>query len=273
MRRAKGSHVPTSRLTTLVTGTLLTGVVSAGLTVTTPEPADAADRARVVGQGEDRRRIVTYVVRPGDTATGLAVRFHAWTSELLAKNGLRYGSMLRVGQRIRIPVVPPALREERPASRPPQTHHHRPAKPEARPWRWADPSREKVRRVIARTADRYGVDRQLALAVSWQEAGWQMHHVSHAGAIGAMQVIPATGAWMSLYVGHRLRLHRLHDNAAAGVMLLRVLRDNTDRRRARIGAYYQGLGAVNRHGLYDETKRYVDNVVAIWRRLEAGRAP
>ena len=32
--------------------------------------------------------------------------------------------------------------------------------------------------------------RELALAVSWQESGWQMHHVSSANAIGAMQVLP-----------------------------------------------------------------------------------
>jgi hypothetical protein len=40
-----------------------------------------------------------------------------------------------------------------------------------------------------------------------------------------------------------------------------------------VGAYYQGLGAVRRHGLYDDTRAYVDNVLAIKHRLEAGRPP
>ena len=74
-----------------------------------------------------------------------------------------------------------------------------------RSWQHPDPSRETVRRVIARTARRHGVDPQLALAVSWQEAGWQMHHVSSANAIGAMQVLPSTARWMEQYAGHRLR--------------------------------------------------------------------
>ena len=37
-----------------------------------------------------------------------------------------------------------------------------------------------------------GVDPALALAVSYQESGWNMHVVSVANAVGAMQVIPAT---------------------------------------------------------------------------------
>src|SRR6478609_11602848 len=74
-----------------------------------------------------------------------------------------------------------------------------------------------VRRTVATTAARHGVDPQLALAVSWQESGWQMDRRSDAGAIGAMQVLPSTAAWMSPYAGHRLHLHRLADNAVAGV--------------------------------------------------------
>jgi hypothetical protein len=126
---------------------------------------------------------------------------------------------------------------------------------------------------VARTARRHRVDPQLALAVSWQEAGWQMHHVSSANAIGAMQVLPSTARWMELYAGRRLRLRRLADNAEAGVRLLDVLGEHTRRRAHRIGAYYQGLGAVREHGLYGETRTYVANVVAIKRRLEAGRPP
>ena len=96
---------------------------------------------------------------------------------------------------------------------------------------------------------------------------------STAGAIGAMQVLPATGAWMSLYEGRRLRLHRLADNATAGVRLLSVLHQQTSTRRRAVGAYYQGLGAVHEHGLYRETRAYVRNVLAIRHRLEAGGPP
>ena len=57
------------------------------------------------------------------------------------------------------------------------------------------------------------------------------------------------------------------------MLLLRVLARHTQRRTHKIGAYYQGLGAVQRHGLYEETRTYVDNVEAIKRRLEDGRSP
>ena len=126
---------------------------------------------------------------------------------------------------------------------------------------------------IAQVSRRRGVDPELSLAVSWQEAGWQMHHVSDAGAIGAMQVLPSTADWMEYYVGRPLHPRRLHDNAVTGVTLLRVLAENTRSQRHRVGAYYQGLGAVRDHGLYGETRAYVDNVLAIKRRLEQGQPP
>lgn len=205
------------------------------------------------------RTPVSYVVKPGDTASGLATRFHAWTAELISHNHLGSAGRLRVGQRIVIPVVAKGSRVG--ADRP------------TRMWQHPDRNREKVRRVIAGAARNRGVEPQLALAIAWQESGWQMGVVSGAHAIGAMQVLPSTGRWMEHYAGRRLHLRTLGDNATAGVLLLRVLARHTDRRTHTIGAYYQGLGAVRRHGLYEETRTYVANVEAIKRRLEAGRSP
>ena len=127
--------------------------------------------------------------------------------------------------------------------------------------------------MIVDTARRHGVPPKLALAVSWQESGWQMHRTSSAHAIGAMQVLPATGAWMSLYAGRPLKLRHTRDNVLAGVLLLGVLDDQTRSRRHQVAAYYQGLGAVREHGLYGETKRYVRNVRAIHQRLQRGLPP
>lgn len=203
--------------------------------------------------GHPDRSIVRYAVKPGDTATGLAVRFHAWTAELIELNG----SVLRAGEQIRIPVVLAAVAEER-----------RPTGGGAE----SGPSRARVRRVVAATARRYGVDPQLALAVSWQEAGWQMHHTSYAGAIGAMQVMPATGRWMSGVVGRDLDLRDLRDNATAGVALLDILTAQAPRRTA-VAGYYQGLAGVREHGMYRDTKRYVANVLSLQRRFSRGDYP
>lgn len=243
--------------------------VTAGQSLTIPGPSasrDAGRRAPRGGAGPDERRIVRYTVRPGDTPGGLAVRFHAWTAELVDMNG----PVLHVGERIRIPVVVAAAQEARrdrhprstqPAQRRPETSHVSSA-----------PSRTDVRRVVAATARRHGVDPNLALAVSWQEAGWQMHHVSSTGAIGAMQVMPATGRWMSDVFGSTLNLRDLQDNVTAGVLLLDLLVEQARPRRALAG-YYQGLEGVRRHGMYADTKRYVANVLALKRQFDRGDYP
>ncbi|HSE72089.1 MAG TPA: LysM peptidoglycan-binding domain-containing protein [Nocardioidaceae bacterium] len=212
----------------------------------------------------DARRIVRYTVRPGDTPSALAVRFHAWTAELVERNG----AVLHAGEVIEIPVVLAAVAREKrsgggraPAPAPAQDPTAAP-----RPGRTDSPSREHVRRIIVQTARAHGVDPALALAVSWQEAGWQMHHVSHAGAVGAMQVIPGTGRWMSDVLGRDLELTDTRDNITAGVALLEVLLDAAPERVA-VAGYYQGLAGVREHGMYRDTKRYVANMMALKERF------
>ena len=257
---------PSARsLTALVLG----AVLSVPLPSVVVAPAQA-DHVRL----PDDRRLVSYVVRPGDTASGLAVRFHAWTDELVAYNHLGAGGTLRVGDRIVIPVVSRAGDKGGDQGGDQGGEKHGGTKGgRTTTWQHPDRDREKVRRVIAGAARHHDVDPQLALAIAWQESGWQMGVVSGANAIGAMQVLPSTARWMEHDAGRRLRLRRLGDNATAGVLLLRVLSHHTHRRTHKIGAYYQGLGAVREHGLYAETRTYVANVVAIKNRLEDGRPP
>ncbi len=241
-------------------GLLVAAAATATTALAVAAPAHA-DHERLPAD----RTLVPYVVQEGDTASGLAVRLGAWTAEILSHNHLGRDGTLRVGQRIEVPVVgrdgdQTGDRDGEGSTRTPM-------------WQHPDRDREKVRRVIAGAARNHGVDPQLALAVAWQESGWQMGVVSSADAIGAMQVLPATGRWMEHYAGRDLDLRRTGDNATAGVLLLRVLSRHTDRRAHKIAAYYQGLGAVRRHGLYEETRTYVANVEAIKQRLEAGRSP
>ncbi len=230
--------------------------------------------------GHPDRSIVTYVVRPGDTATGLAVRYHAWTAELVSLNRLGPRGTLRQGQVLKIPIVRSAVRRARGPAKPVTkakpvgeavTRKNRPAParpalhavtPPGRGWLHADLTRKQVRRLVARTARRYGVPPKLALAVAWQESGWQQRRVSSAGAIGVMQVMPDTGRWMRWYAGRRLRLRDTHDNVLAGILTLRTLRSSTRKDNNAIAAYYQGLGAVRRIGYYDDTRTYVRSVRA-----------
>ncbi len=259
-------------------------MIFAGQTLHLPGRSGKGRKARRARHrvGPDARRLVRYTVKPGDTPSGLAVRFHAWTDEVVARNG----SVLHVGERITIPVVVAAARKARLAKEKRQRTSHKTGKKTRQKTRpktghksrshrrraAKTPSRTTVRRVVARTARRHGVDPDLALAVSWQESGWQMHHVSHAGAIGAMQVLPATGRWMSQRAGRRLHLHDLQDNATAGVLLLDTLLGQARVRRA-VAGYYQGLAGVRRHGMYRDTRRYVANVLALRKKFRHGRYP
>ncbi len=264
----------------------LAGAVSlATVAVMLPSAAEARP-----WPGHPDRSIVRHTVRPGETATGLAVRYHAWTAELIRLNRLGSKATLYRGQVLRIPVVVSAARRARGDATPrtrqhrahPRHHKHKhhvkpllrhSITPLSRRWLHADLTRDQVRHLVSRMAHRYRVPRTLALAIAWQESGWQQRRVSSAGALGVMQVMPDTGRWMRWYAGRRLRLRDTHDNIQAGVMTLRILRAWTGRDNNAIAAYYQGLGAVRRHGYYRDTKRYVRSVRAHQRRIIATGSP
>ena len=263
----------------------LSAATAAGvLTVLPADPAGASsapDTVRTAATtggwpGHPDRSLVRHVVRRGDTATTLAVRYHAWTAELVALNHLGARGALRVGQVIRIPVVVSATRAH--------THHeksHAKKKPPLlvrattppKGWRGTELSRTQVRDLVARMARHYGVPPRLALAIAWQESGWQQRRVSSTGAIGVMQVMPGTGRWMRWYAGRELRLRDAHDNIQAGVLTLRTLRARTKRDVTAIAAYYQGLRSVRHVGWLADTRLYVRAVLAHERRLAHGLSP
>jgi LysM repeat protein len=125
------------------------------------------------------------------------------------------------------------------------------------------PSTGQMRDIIAAKARANGVDPALALAVAYQESGWNQRVVSVANAVGAMQVIPATSAWISGVVGRRLDPTDPQDNATTGVVLLRILTQTAGSDRQAVAGYYQGLRSVRAHGMFPDTRRYVDNVLAL----------
>src|SRR3954447_25445202 len=215
-----GHMVPRRRPFAVLALAPVAAAVALALPIVAAGPAEARTTP---WPGHPDRRLVTHVVRAGDTATGLATRFHAWTRELVALNHLDRAGTLRVGERIRIPVVVSAARRSRtptpatvPAHQPAHQSAHQSATPSARGWRHWRMTRPEVRRAIARQAVRHGVPVRLAQAVGWQESGWYQPVRSSAGALGVMQVLPATGRWMSLYAGRRLDLRETHDNITAG---------------------------------------------------------
>ncbi|MDV3221575.1 LysM peptidoglycan-binding domain-containing protein [Intrasporangium sp.] len=220
-----------------------------------------------------------HVVRPGDTMTDIAARYGTTLTKLLAANRLRDPGRIYPGQRISLPgaAVPAAPKS---TSKPTPTSENtfagytysdatvaaakrnRAALAKARV-----PNRTEIAAMIRRTAIRHGVDPKLALAIAWQESGWNQRAVSVANAIGTMQVIPMSGDWASQLAGRRLDLLDAQDNITAGVVIIRALRTSADSLEHAIAGYYQGLHSVRTKGLFKDTEQYVAAVLAHMKRL------
>ncbi|RZT26682.1 LysM domain-containing protein [Kribbella sp. VKM Ac-2569] len=218
---------------------------------------------------------VTYVVKPGDTVSGIAKRFKCSQANLLAANGLKAGARIYAGKPLQVPVkVRPKARTDNTFAGRTYADHIVAAANRNRATlkKRKLPTRTQVRSLIVSTAKRYGVDPELALAVSWQESGWKQRVVSPANAIGAMQVIPSTGRFASRLVGRELDLLKPRDNVTAGVVLLSRL-TGAAKLDIAVAGYYQGLGGVKKNGMYADTKLYVKNVLRIQAQLERGWDP
>ncbi|MEV8372262.1 LysM peptidoglycan-binding domain-containing protein [Kribbella sp. NPDC056861] len=228
-----------------------------------------------------------YVVKAGDTIGKIAKRYRCSQANLLAANGLRASDHIYAGKKILVPVkIHP-----KPVARKPAKSTKKKTKNNTFAGRtYADhivsaadrnraalrnrnlPTRTQMRTMISGTAKRYGVDPELALAISWQESGWKQRVVSPANAVGAMQVIPSTGQFASSIVGRKLDLLKPQDNVTAGVVLLSRL-TKAAKLDIAVAGYYQGLGGVRRNGMYPDTVQYVKSVLRIKAQLEKGWSP
>ena len=211
----------------------------------TPAPAPSAAMPKAAAAAR------THTVRAGEHLIGIARRYAITVSALVRANGITNPSRIYAGQRLTIPGA---------AARP---EPRRVTVPDS--MRAVMERRDAVRRVIVEEARRFDVPTALALAVAWQESGWQQGVVSHAGAIGVMQLLPATGAWVGeTMLGTRVNLGDTRHNVRAGV---RLLAHYVDRYRGNVdlvlAAYYQGQTAADRHGVYPVSRPYVASIKAL----------
>ncbi len=141
------------------------------------------------------------------------------------------------------------------------------------------PSLEKsdVDPIIVEKAQKYGLDPNLVRDVIKQESGFQTDVVSHAGAIGLMQLMPRTAA------GLGVNPHDPVDNVEGGTRFLKNLilkyDGNVD---VALAAYNGGPGRVDRlgiqtsadlvekmHLLPQETQAYVGKVLGHYARYSS----
>jgi LysM repeat protein len=205
-------------------------------------PAASASPARI------------HVVAPGENLTRIARRYGVTIAAIVEANGIADPSRIFPGQRLTIGAAATAT-----ASVPV-------AKPAIPPQMAAVMlQRGGARRVVAEEAARFDVPVALALAVAWQESGWRQKVMSRAGAIGIMQLIPATGDWVgATMLGAPVDLYDLRSNARAGVRLLRHYLDRYGGSwDLALAAYYQGQTAVDRHGIYPVSVSYIASIRAL----------
>ncbi|WP_084037866.1 lytic transglycosylase domain-containing protein [Demequina sp. NBRC 110053] len=212
----------------------------------------------------------SYTVTAGDTLAAIANRFGVSTTAIVSANGIKNPSLIRVGQTLTVPGgVPSGLVGDTFAGRTYAAGVVGAANQNKATLNATDvPSRDQMQAMIVATAKDYGVDPALAQAVAYQESGFNMRAVSPANAVGAMQVIPSTGAWVSDLVGRDLNLLDPRDNVTAGVALLRHLQRDGRALETAIAGYYQGEAGVRKYGMHADTRQYVASVLALMSRFD-----
>jgi N-acetylmuramoyl-L-alanine amidase len=192
----------------------------------------------------------SYVVSSGDTLSAIAQAQQVSLAELVALNGLDDPHHIVIGQRLRLPDARAAATSAAPSSPAPGA------------------TRTEAGALIDRVAREHGWDPAIVKALAWQESGWNQSRVSPAGAVGIMQVMPATGQDIAGWLGRDLDLHDPEDNVIAGVTYLQWLWERTDGDlEATLAGYYQGLRSVEVNGRYQGTERYIANVLALRERF------
>ncbi|MFN8110565.1 MAG: LysM peptidoglycan-binding domain-containing protein [Thermoleophilia bacterium] len=183
----------------------------------------------------------TITVAPGQTLAAIAAAHGTSVGTLVGLNGLSNPNMLRVGQTLRVPggrgdtsFVTVSV------------------------------ARGSVGPLIAAAAARHGVDPWLARAVAWQESGFNQYMRSSTGAMGVMQLMPDTAAWVGpSLLGRHVDPGNVYDNIEAGVAYLAWLQRHTGSWRRTAMAYYQGLRSLRLRGPYTDTTAYATSVLAL----------
>jgi LysM repeat protein len=194
-----------------------------------------------------------YDVRGGDTLWAISRRTGVPVDRIVHDNAIRNPDHIVVGQHLALPT-------DAAAAPPPRQ------RPQPGPVRG-----EAARALLVAAARELGLNPNFVLAVSFWESGYDQSQVSSAGAIGLMQVLPATGRWAGpALLGRDVDITVAADNARVGAALLRRYLDVFDDPRLALAAYYQGERATLRHGVYPSSQHYVDGIWALRNRLQAG---
>lgn len=181
-----------------------------------------------------------YVVSSGDTLNSVAAHFGIPESQIIRRNHISDPNKIYVGEKLIVPS---------------------PYNPKG------------TREMIVAAAQRFKINPYFALALAYQESGFNENVVSSTNAIGVMQVEPDTGKLVATDMGRSFNLGVASDNITVGVYWLAYLvHTYHGHERMAAAAYYEGMGNLSQYGYVADTQQYVDDVMAL-KRAFAGPNP
>ncbi len=133
-----------------------------------------------------------------------------------------------------------------------------------------------IRSMLYAAGLKHGVNPYLVMGLAWHESGWQPSVVSSAGAVGIMQVMPATAAADGpALLNRNVNLFDPGDNIDMGTAILKNNLNRYDNDLAKaLTAYYAGGSAVAEWGhLRADCRRYVWAVYDAAVMFREGRGP
>ena len=188
-------------------------------------------------------------VKPGDTLSGIAVRYGTTVAELRKLNAIAKSDLIHVGANLRLPVVQVS---DAPGSSLPARLA-------------ANQKRLALRTHTAKWAKKNGIPVDLLEATLWLESGFNQSKVSSTGAIGVGQLMPETSAFIASHlIGRDLDPNNVEHNIRMSARYLWYLLKMYDGDSTKaLHAYYQGQGSIRANGLYRDTIQYGRNVQAL----------
>jgi LysM repeat protein len=184
--------------------------------------------------------VLMHVVQVGDTLTALAKKAGTTVTALASLNDIDAARPILIGQRLKLPARAAALA----------------------------PTAGDVRAKLDAWSARLGVDSHLVRALAWMESGYQTRIVSSAGARGVLQTLPTTREYVeTVLVGHSVPM-TVDGDIEVGILYLRHLLQVFDgNEKLALAGWYQGERAVRKSGVYNVSKPFVANVLALRARM------
>jgi len=128
------------------------------------------------------------------------------------------------------------------------------------PWQSTAAQRHRrIDRAIRDAARRYAVDHDLIRSVIRHESNFQVNAVSHRGAQGLMQLMPATAQELGVQCAFDPR-----ENILAGTRYLRAMHDRFGNWPQALAAYNAGPSRVASGNIPYESRRYAHRVMKTW---------